>query len=234
MTIRQRKKGDLIIFNGKDEPIPMPWARQVKSKLPFPPPTLTLYIKAMPQDWRTLFRLGETDPAYLGQLLFINIIKPIYERFLLKEDYPPPRGVHAEPEDQESPYALGLREQFMWEARNYAAAAYTVLRHWGKRPGDEWPQHLKLLIDTVREDIGSENVFLPGKKKINVIAVVMHLLKEKFDSRRTHLGLKDPEEMVESDFRDNYLRKNPLEAAKAISNKSKHSLTIEELYYLMS
>lgn len=234
MAIRQRKKGSHITFDGNEEPIPLPWAKQTNSELPIPPPDLTLYIRALPQDWRALYHLGETDPEYLGQLLFIKVIKPVYERFLVKEDYSPPRGVHAEPEDQENPYALGLREQFMWEARNYTAAAYTVLSHWGQKPRDEWPQIFKLLIEEVSADIGTENVFPSKKKEIDVIAVVVHLFKEKFNKRRKRLSLKDPGEMTDSDFRDNYLWKNHLEAARTIYNNREQLLTVEELYDLMS
>jgi len=234
LTIRQRKKGAAITFNGEDEPIRLPWAKQTKSELPFLPADLTLYIRALPQDWRTLYHLGETDPEYLGQLLFKKVIKPVYERFLVRKDHPPPRGIHAEPEDRENPYALGLREQFMWEARNYAAAAYTVLSYWNQKPRDERPQHLRLLVEALGEDLGRENVFPHGKGKMDVIFVVMHLLKERFNSRRRRLGLKDPGEMTLSDFRDNYLWKNHIEAASGIYNKREQALTIEELFDLMS
>ncbi|MFP3867482.1 MAG: hypothetical protein ACLFUU_04855, partial [Desulfobacteraceae bacterium] len=99
-------------------------------------------------------------------------------------DYPPPRGIHKGDEDADNPYAAAAREQFMWEVRNYASAAYVVLTYWSKKSADEWPQHLKLLIAEAEAEIGPEVVRPPDRKSISVIDVVIYLVNRQYWSGR--------------------------------------------------
>jgi hypothetical protein len=228
MALRQRKKGEPIRYKGADDPIPLPWGGQEGSQILSLPPTLVIdKITATPQDWRTLYHLALADPEYLGNLLVHHVIRPVYEKFLSKEDFPLPRGIHAKPEDQD-PYVLGLRDQFMWDARNYAAAAYTVIRHWRGKPREEWPLHFIKPFETIVEKTGHD------KDKVDVLWITSALLEERFNGRWEELGLIDPEGFLEEDFRDIYLLRNHIDAAESAFEKMQHKVTIDELYEMIS
>lgn len=218
----QRKKGDPISYDGSVDPIPLPYPRQKDSKLPSPPDTLTLKIKASPQDWHTLYLLAQADPEYLGKLILINVANPVYEKFLSREELHLPGGLHSE-----------VRQQFMSEARNYTAASFTILSHWAKTPSKSWPEYLRIIIDEAEEKLGKESIWPPRKKTIDVIAVVRFLLNLEYGGRGEMLGFDDVELMENEIFRKIYFDKNKIEPAKHFFQKSNFSLTTDELRKLI-
>lgn len=225
MAFRQRKKGAPITYDAQDDPIPLPWARQKNSRLPWPPAELRLKITASPNDWETLYIMSQATPELLGLLIFKHIAEPVYERFLIRETHPLPRGVHAEPEDSEDKYALGKRQLFMWQARCYAAAAYTVIRSWKKRSREEWPEHL---IDMESKYCQSHSV-----KKPTTIELTKFCFDQKFGKIRSSLGMK---QIDEDSFRKIYLLPEFLRRSRKIYEVIKlfeQNITIEELYEKM-
>ncbi len=92
---------------------------------------INLKITASPEDWVSLYPIGLADPEYLGNLILINFAKPVYEAKISRIEYPPPRGIHARFKGED------VVSIFMHEARNYAAAAYTIISYWLKRPQTE-------------------------------------------------------------------------------------------------
>jgi hypothetical protein len=232
----QHKKGEAIKYQGEVEPIPLSPALFSSGKL-------NLEIKASINDWNTLYLLAEAAPEYLGKLIKFYIAKPVYEEFLSREGTNLPRGLH------------NMEEQlFMDDARRYAAAAYTVLSHWAKRPLTDWPDDLKALIEQAEKILGEENIWVPPreiektlgkesvwppkekspqKKSLDVTAVVRVLTNMKLGSRAGKLGLKNIEEMDNEIFSKLYLDKNKLEAANAFIQKYGSSMTVEDLYQVL-
>lgn len=214
--IDQRKKGEPITYDGSVEPIPLPFGNQEG------PNKLTLKIKASTQDWNTLFLLAEAAPEHLGKLIRFYVTTPVYEKFLSREESHLPRGFHNE-----------ARQLFMDEVRRYAAAAYTVLSHWAKRPLPIWPDDLKAVIREAEKTLGNESIWPPEKKSVDVIAVVRVLINYKYGSRGDELGLDSVELMDNEIFRKIYLNKNILEAANAFIQKYGDSMTIDALYEVL-
>jgi hypothetical protein len=208
----QRKKGAPIAYNGSVEPIPLLPGLAERD-------TLTLKIKASPQDWDTLILLAEAAPEHLGKLIRFYITRPAYEKFLKSEGSNLPRGLHNAAE-----------QLFIDEARRYAAAAYTVLSHWAKRLLTTWPQSLQDVIREAEENSGKENVWPPGKKSVDVIAIVKCLIALRYKEKIDELGLANTEFMDNKTFRKIYLGKNRLEAAKDLIKIYGDSLTINALY----
>ncbi|MBW1987897.1 MAG: hypothetical protein JRI50_11920 [Deltaproteobacteria bacterium] len=226
MAFRQRKKGAPIVYDGKDNPIPLPWGRQENSNLPWPPGELRLKIVASPKDWETLYTMSWATPELLGRLIFKNIAEPVYEKFLLREAHPAPRGVHAHPQDSVNRYALGARELFMWQARCYVAATHTIVMHWRKRPLKEWPSYLR--------ELEGEASLLHSNKKVKGIELTMFCFEKKFRARRMMLGME--EFIDEESFRKIYLLPEFIRRARRIYNEREESgeeVTIDKLYELM-
>ena len=219
-------------LNGqKNSPLPWPSGElrpmSKASPLPWPSGELRLMIKASPEDWRTLYTLSLATPELLGLLIFKYIAEPVYERFLVREDHPLPRGVHAEPQDAENPYSLGARKIFMWNARCYVAAAYTVIMDWLNQPEGDWPEYLRDL----ERDAKSSN---PRSGESKVIEIVMLSFYKKFNKQLRFLGFKKYNER--KDFRKVYLLPEFCERAENIFDDRKslgEMLTIDELYSLM-
>lgn len=231
----QRQKGEPITYDGSVEPIPLHLEER---------DTLTLKIKASPQDWDTLYLLAEASPEHLGKLILLKIARPAYEKFLKREEGHLPRGFHNE-----------ARQILMDEARRYAAAAYVVLSHWAKRPLSDWPDDLKVVIREAEKTLGENNIWPPppeiqktlGKesswppprkkkrpgKSIDVIAIVRYLIDLKYGERGEKLGLKNVEHMDNESFYKIYLDKDKLKAAKPFIQKYGDSLTIDELYEVL-
>ncbi|MBM4289482.1 MAG: hypothetical protein FJ135_15300 [Deltaproteobacteria bacterium] len=204
----QRKKGEPITYDGSAEPIPLSFVSQEW------PNKLTLKINASPQDWNILHQLAEASPEYLGRLIFLNITRPINEKFLSREGKALPRGFHSE-----------AQKILMEEARRYSAAAFAVLSHWAKQPLTTWLDELKAQIHEAEKLWGKENIWPPEKQSyendrqsIDVITVVRYLLNIKDGIRRDELGLDNLEEMDNEIFRKIYLDKDKVEAAKAIND----------------
>jgi hypothetical protein len=236
---QQRKKGEPITYDGSFDPIPLPFGNQEG------PNKLTLKIKASPQDWNTLFLLAEATPEHLGKLIQFYIARPAYEKCLKKEGSNLPRGLHNV-----------VEQLFMDDARRYAAAAYTVLSHWAKRPLTKWDKNLKDVIEQAEKILGKESVWPPpreiektlGKesiwpppqkkksletKLVDVVAVVRALITKKFGFRIDELGIAKVDEMENDIFSKIYLDKNKLKAAKLFIKKYGDSLSIDELYEVL-
>ena len=212
----QRQKGEHITYDGSVEPIPLPFGSQEG------PTKLALKINASPQDWYTLFLLATSAPEHLGKLIQFYIATPVYEKFLSREEGHMPRGLSNE-----------ARQIFLDEARRYAAAAYAVLSHWAKRSLSDWPDDLKSLILEAEKTSGKENVWPPGKKSVDVIAMVRCLIALKYGRREDELGLENVEFMDNKVFYKIYLDKDKLKAAKPFIHKYGDSLTIDELYKVL-
>ena len=209
----QRQKGEPITYDGSVEPIPFPLGNREG------PIALNLKITASPQDWDTLFILAEAAPEHLGKLIKFYITTHVHEKFLSKEGINQPRGFHNE-----------ARQLFMEQARRYAAAACAVFSHWAKHPLPTWPQYLQDVIREAEKTSGKENVWPPGKKSVDVIAMVRCLIALKYGERIEELGLDHTEYMDNETFRNIYLDKNKLEAANDFMQESRGFLSIDALY----
>lgn len=209
----QRKKGALITYDGSIEPVPFPLGNREG------PRTLTLKITASPQDWNTLFLLAEAAPEHLGKLINFFVTIPVYEKFLSKEEGNLHRGLHNE-----------ARQLFMEQARRYAAAAYAVLSYWAEHPLTTWPQSLQDVIREAEKTSGKENVWPPGKKSVDIIAMVKCLIALKYGGKIDELGLENTEFMDNEIFRKIYLDNNKLVAANDFMQESKGFLSIDALY----
>lgn len=219
----QRKKGEPIKYNGSVEPLPLAYVSEEW------PDKLALKIEASPQDWNTLHQLAMTSPEYLGKLI-LDITRQVQKDYLSKEGRNLPRGFHNE-----------ARQIFMEEVRRYAAAAYAVISYWRKRPLDEWPDNLKIIIEKaekklgedivwppspdIQKTLGKESTWLPPRKKkppkksIDVIAIVKYLINLEYGRRRDELGLDNVQDMDNEVFDKTYLYKKKLNAAKTWRNK---------------
>jgi hypothetical protein len=212
----QRKKGEPITYDGSIEPIPFPLGSREG------PSALTIKITASPEDWQTLFLLVEADPEHLGKLIKFYIATPIYEDFLTREGANLPRGRHEAGE-----------KLFMDKARRYAAAAYTVISHWATGPITTWPEYLQALIREAEKTSGKLNVWPPGKKSPDVIAMVRCLIALKYGEKIEELGLANTEYMDNEVFRNIYLDNDHLKAANKFMEKYGDVLTIDLLYDIL-
>jgi hypothetical protein len=238
----QRKKGEPIKYNGSVEPIPLP--PELKwNDAPLSPRTLTLEIKASPQDWNTLHILAEASPEHLGKLILFYIARPVYEKFLKREGVNLPRGLHNL-----------TKHLFMDDIRSYATAAYAVISHWGNHPPTAWPAFLKSLVQMAEKKLGEELIWPPppeiekilgkecdwtppqknkSQRSLNVIEVVKYLVTSNYGLRGEEYGFASVEHMDNDIFYKIYIDKNKLKAAKDLIREYGKAMTIHVLYNIM-
>jgi hypothetical protein len=212
--IRQRTKGGPITATA-DLPLRKALKREAYS--------LKLKIVASPEDWWSLYTIALADPEYLGKLILINLAKPVYEEKITKIDHPPPRGIHAPIKGKD---VVGF---LMHEARKYAAAAYTVVSYWVKRPNAEWSDYFKEIIKGLMKK--KKDITSPKAKKYVSIDIVIALFEEKYGNRLQGLNIQSI--LHESYFRNTYLKRNYLEAAKHFFELEDNKLTIDELFEIL-
>lgn len=115
-----------------------------------------------------LYRLSLSDPEYLGKQILIQLAQPVYIEKLEKLDYVTPRGMHAKS-------ANGLKiADFMHEARRFAAAVYTVVSFWLKKPEKEWPDHFIKLVSGFKKE--KYVITSLHKRSYEIITIVSFLL----------------------------------------------------------
>lgn len=184
---------------------------------------INLTITAMPDDWRNLYDIAIADPEGLGKLLLLNAFKPVYEKKIHQIDYQSPRGIHATIPGEE------IEKYFMHDARKYVAATFTFVSYWIKKPKKEWPIEFNNLIRYLKE----KNIIDKDTKikKLRAIDIALYLFEDIFGNRRRMLGLmKMTNEM---NFRNTYLKKDYLKAARRLFKLRDNKITIDELYEML-
>lgn len=189
--------------------------------------SIQIYMSATPDNWRKLYSLGTDRESleYLGQLIFLNAIRPGYETYTASLDNPPPRGLHA--------VEMGTHEdeteaEFMADSRNYIAAAMAVVSYWINKPGHGWPEFFTTIIEDL---ISSKSDIYHKRRKKQLVAtkVTFALWKEKFKKRLIGQGLTGPKDL--KSFRRVYINNNPrIKPAKDEFKKYGPHATIDDIY----
>jgi len=189
MAIRQKRNGEIEVT----QEIPIPVSQHKFHNI-------KLKVSTSRRSWLTLYNLSIGRPEYLGNLIYLNITKPVHSFIAPGPRF---RGINRG------------REVFVLRMKELIPPIYYWVFWWLKEPPKNWPTDLSTLVEKIK----GQPLNISGRRSIpSAVEVTAFLFEKYFGKERRKDGLlkwtDDPDR-----FRRTFISNSAF--AKAYKNQPK-------------